>query len=54
MSIEFGYGIRLTSRWEEFRNIVIPMIKARNPKLTEESIEEILESVKVSTALCSV
>lgn len=37
---------QVESRWEEFRNIVIPMIKARNPKLTIESIEEILESVK--------
>ena len=37
---------QVESRWEEFRNIVIPMIKARNPKLTMESIEEILESVK--------
>ena len=39
---------QVESRWEEFRNIVIPMIKARNPKLTMESIEEILESVKSS------
>ena len=37
---------QVESRWEEFRNIVIPMIKARNPKLTIEAIEEILESVK--------
>ncbi len=37
---------QVESRWEEFRNIVVPMIKARNPKLTIESIEEILESVK--------
>tara|TARA_R110002020_G_scaffold18231_2_gene63999 strand:+ start:6572 stop:9754 length:3183 start_codon:yes stop_codon:yes gene_type:complete len=39
---------QVNSRWEEFRNILIPMIKARNPKLTIEAIEEILESVKSS------
>jgi len=37
---------QIESRFDEFKSLVTPMIKAKNPTMTEEAIEELIESVK--------
>ena len=39
---------QINSRWDEFVALIKPMILKRNPKLTDDAINEILESVKSS------
>lgn len=37
---------QIESRFDEFKSLVTPMIKAKNPTMTDEAIEELIESVK--------
>ncbi len=37
---------QLNSRWDEFKALVVPMIRAKNPELTDKAIDKILESLK--------
>ena len=37
---------QVSSRWDEFKLLVYPMIKRRNPKLTDKQINTIIDSVK--------
>ena len=37
---------QIESRFDEFKSLVTPMIKAKNPTMTDEAIAELIESVK--------
>ena len=39
---------QLESRWDEFKDLVVPMIRAKNPELSDKAIEKILESIKTA------
>jgi len=39
---------QLESRWDEFKDLVVPMIRAKNPELSDKAIEKILESLKTA------
>ena len=39
---------QLESRWNEFKDLVVPMIRAKNPELSDKAIEKILESIKTA------